>query len=117
MKLKNIFFVISFVGIFNITYAGWFDGDEKNEEIEDLKEKQIVIEKKLNQLDKKMDAILKAIGNINTASKNPSNNNKQQKNKRKPADPSYVHKIDQGNSMFLGNPNARVTVTEFFDFQ
>ena len=35
MKLKNIFFVISFVGIFNITYAGWFDGDEKNEEIEE----------------------------------------------------------------------------------
>ena len=118
MKLKNIFFIISFVGIFNITYASWFDGDQTNEEMKDLKEKQIVIEKKLNQLDKKMDAVLKAIGNINTASnKKPPANNKKQQNKRKPADPSYVHKIDQGNSMFMGNPNARVTVTEFFDFQ
>ena len=46
MKLKNIFFIISFVSILNITYAGWFDSDEPNEEIKDLKEKQIVIEKK-----------------------------------------------------------------------
>ena len=117
MKLKNIFFIISFVSIFNITYAGWFDGDESNEEIKDLKEKQIVIEKKINQLDKKMDAVLKAIGNINTASKTPNNNKQQQKPKRKPSDPNYVHKIEQGNSMFMGNPNAKVTVTEFFDFQ
>ena len=121
MKLKNIFFIISFVSIFNIAYAGlfdgWFGGDEKTEEIQDLKEKQIVIEKKINQLDKKMDAVLKAITNINTASKNPSNNKKQQKKQQKKHDPNYVHKIDQGNSMFIGNPNAKVTVTEFFDFQ
>jgi len=115
MKLKNIFFIISFVSIFNITYAGWFDGDEPNEEIKDLKEKQIVIEKKINQLDKKMDAVLKAIGNINTPSKNTDKS--KQQNKRKPSDPNYVHKIEQGNSMFMGNPNAKVTVTEFFDFQ
>ena len=68
MKLKNIFFIISFISIFNITYAGWFADDEKNKEIEDLKAKQIVIEKKINQLDKKIDAVLKAIGTINTAS-------------------------------------------------
>jgi protein-disulfide isomerase len=115
MKLKNIFFIISFIGIFNITYAGWFDDDEKNKEIEDLKAKQIVIEKKINQLDKKIDAVLKAIGSINTASKNTDKPKPQ--NKRKPSDPSYVHKIDQGNSMFIGNPDAKVTVTEFFDFQ
>ena len=114
MKLKNILFTISFLSIFNIASAGWFD-DEKNEEIKDLKEKQIVIEKKLNQLDKKIDAVLKAIGNINTASKNTDK--PKQQNKRKPSDPNYVHKIDQGNSMFMGNPNAKVTITEFFDFQ
>ena len=116
MKLKNTLFIISVISIFNITYAGWFD-DEKNEEMNDLKEKQIVIEKKLNQLDKKMDAVLKAIGNINTASNKKPTDNKKQQNKRKPADPNYVHKIEQGNSMFMGNPNAKVTVTEFFDFQ
>ena len=46
MKLKNIFFIISFVSIFNITYAGWFDG-EKNEEI--FTRKKIV--KKKNSTD------------------------------------------------------------------
>ena len=115
MKLKNTLFIISVISIFNITYAGWFD-DEKNEEIENLKEKQIVIEKKINQLDKKLDAVLKAIGNINTASKNTDKQKKQQ-NKRKPSDPNYVHKIDQGNSYFIGPANASVTITEFFDFQ
>ena len=117
MKLKNIFFIISFISIFNITYAGWFADDEKNKEIEDLKAKQIVIEKKINQLDKKIDAVLKAIGSINTTSKTPPDNKQQQKPKRKPSDPNYVHKIDQGNSMFIGNPDAKVTITEFFDFQ
>ena len=61
--------------------------------------------------------VLKAIGNINTASNKKPADNKKQQNKRKPSDPNYVHKIDHGNSMFMGNPNARVTVTEFFDFQ
>ena len=35
MKLKNIFFIVSFVSIFNITYAGWFTDDEANKEIQD----------------------------------------------------------------------------------
>ena len=47
---------------------------------------------------------------------NTTDKSKQQ-NKRKPSDPNYIHKIDQGNSMFMGNPDAKVTVTEFFDFQ
>ena len=45
------------------------------------------------------------------------NNNKQQQNKRKPSDPNYVHNIPQGDSYFIGDPNAKVVVTEFYDFQ
>ena len=37
--------------------------------------------------------------------------------RRKPADPNYVHNIPQGDSYFMGNPNAKVTITEFYDFQ
>ena len=37
--------------------------------------------------------------------------------RRKPADPNYVHNIPQGDSYFMGNPNAKVTITKFFDFQ
>ena len=66
-------------------------------------------------IDKKLDLIL---GKIQNQAKPPpqANNNKQQ-NKRKPADPNYVHNIPQGESYFIGNPNAKVTITEFYDFQ
>ena len=41
----------------------------------------------------------------------------KQQNKRKSADPNKAHSIPQGNSYFVGNPNAKVTITEFYDFQ
>ena len=44
----------------------------------------------------------------------PSNN---KNNKRKTPNPDFVHNIDIGNSVVLGNPNAKVTVTKFTDFQ
>ena len=117
MKFNKILFLLSFVGIANIAIAGFFNDDEaQDKEIKDLKDKQANVEKKLNQLDRKLDQVLKAISKINTAGTGTKNKPKQQ-NKRKPADPNYVHKIDQGNSMFMGNPNAKVTITEFFDFQ
>ena len=117
MKFNKILFLLSFVGITNIAIAGFFNDDEaQDKEIKDLKDKQANVEKKLNQIDRKLDQVLKALSKINTAGTGTKNNPKQQ-NKRKPADPNYVHKIDQGNSMFMGNPNAKVTITEFFDFQ
>ena len=38
-------------------------------------------------------------------------------NKRKGPDPNVHHIIPIGNSIVLGNPNAKVTVTKFTDFQ
>ena len=46
-----------------------------------------------------------------------ANNKSQQQNKRKTADPNYVNNIPQGDSYFIGNPDAKVTITEFYDFQ
>ena len=116
MRTNRLLLIFSISAMMNIVSAGLFnDDDAQNKEIEGIKEKQVNVEKKLNQLDKKLDAILKAVSNINTGA--AKNNKPKQQNKRKPADPNYVHKIDQGNSMFMGNPNAKVTITEFFDFQ
>ena len=78
-------------------------------------EKQDLFEKKLNQIVKKLDNLQVAIGKIQSAP--PAANDKKQQNKRKPADPNYVHNIPQGDSYFIGNANAKVTITEFYDFQ
>jgi protein-disulfide isomerase len=87
-----------------------------------ITEKQDLFEKKLNQIVKKIDALQVSVNKINisnTAQNNKKDNKKDNKNqnKRKPADPNYAHSIPQGNSYFMGNPDAKVTITEFFDFQ
>ena len=109
--------IISICLIFSISFLTaeekpWWEvgvdsgNDEKLEELE----------KKVNQNAKNIQEILREIKKLNT-NKPTANNNQNQKNKRKPADPNYVHKIEQGDSYFKGNPNAKVTITEFFDFQ
>jgi len=81
-----------------------------------LVEQQALFEKKLNQIVKKLDNLQVAVSKIQSAP-SAANNNKPPQNKRKPADPNYVHNIPQGDSYFIGNPNAKVTITEFYDFQ
>ena len=78
--------------------------------------KQELFEKKLNQIVKKIDNLQTSVNKIKTAPPS-ADNKKSEKPKRKPADPNYVHNIPQGESYFIGNPNAKVTITEFFDFQ
>jgi len=75
---------------------------------------QIMI--KQTEMDKKMALLQSTVKNINVASKQPSKDNKQQQ-KRKTPNPGYVHNIDIGNSVVLGNPDAKVVVTKFTDFQ
>ena len=78
--------------------------------------KQELFEKKLNQIVKKIDNLQTSVNKIKTAPP-PVDNKKNEKPKRKPADPDYVHNIPQGDSYFIGNPDAKITITEFFDFQ
>ncbi len=78
--------------------------------------KQELFEKKLNQIVKKIDNLQTSVNKIKTAPPS-ADNKKSEKPQRKPADPNYVHNIPQGDSYFIGNPNAKVTITEFFDFQ
>ena len=80
-----------------------------------LIKQQELFEKKLNQIVKKLDNLEVAIKKIGSASPK-ADNKKNERPKRKPADPNYVHNIPQGDSFFIGNPDAKVTITEFFDF-
>ena len=49
--------------------------------------------------------------------KDLSNDNVNIKPGRKGPNPDFSHNIEIGNSVVLGNPNAKVTVTKFTDFQ
>ena len=80
-------------------------------------EKQELFEKKLNQIVKKLDDLQTAVKNIKIPASQANNKPEKKQNKRKPADPNYVHNIPQGDSFFIGNPDAKVTITEFYDFQ
>jgi len=83
-----------------------------SQDLTPLIEKQELFEKKLNQIVKKIDGLQALVKNI------PSQeNNKPPSNKRKSSDPNKVHNIPQGNSYFEGDPNGKVVITEFFDFQ
>ena len=67
-------------------------------------------------LDKKMALLQSSVKNINVASKQSGKDNKKPQ-KRKTPNPNYAHNIDIGGSVVLGNPNAKVTITKFTDFQ
>ena len=113
----NKYLTVLLIGTMLLT-TSCLDVDSSGGAAQDLTpivENQELFEKKLNQIVKKLDNLQAAVGKIQSA---PAANNKpKQQNKRKPADPNYVHNIPQGDSYFIGNPDAKVTITEFFDFQ
>ena len=84
--------------------------------VEDLTQEISQLKIILDQLVKKIDDLQTSVNKIKTASPT-ADNKKNEKPTRKPADPNYAHNIPQGNSYFIGNPDAKVTITEFFDFQ
>ena len=72
-----------------------------------------------NQILSQQDKILKSLIALDKkVSAAPSKDDKKKdNNKRKTPNPNFVHNIDIGNSVVLGNPDAKVTVTKFTDFQ
>ena len=73
--------------------------------INEIKDNQKVILKKIESLDK-------SIANLALASKNkPANNKKQQPPQDK------VYNVEIGDSFTLGPKNAKVTLIEWMDFQ
>ena len=76
--------------------------------INEIKDNQNVILKKIESLDK-------SIANLALASKNkPADNKKPQQPQ---ADPNKVYNVEIGDSFTLGPKNAKVTLIEWMDFQ
>ena len=119
LKIKKYCSVIALGTIMLMTSCMDVSSNDTNADPVDLGPllaKQELFEKKLNQIVKKIDNLQTSVNKIKTAPPS-ADNKKTEKPKRKPADPNYVHNIQQGESYFIGNPNAKVTITEFFDFQ
>ena len=76
--------------------------------INEIKDNQNVILKKIESLDK-------SIANLALASKNkPADNKKPQQPQ---ADPNKVYNVEIGDSFTIGPKNAKVTLIEWMDFQ
>ena len=119
LKIKKYCSVIALGTIMLMTSCMDVSSNDTNAnpvDLDPLLAKQELFEKKLNQIVKKIDNLQTSVNKIKTAPPS-ADNKKTEKPKRKPADPNYVHNIPQGESYFIGNPNAKVTITEFFDFQ
>ena len=93
------------------------DLEKISQQMETIKGNQDIILAKQKDLDSKLVALQAAVKNVSVASKAPSASNKNQNKKRKTANPNVSHKIDIGNSVVMGNPDAKVTLTKFTDFQ
>ena len=89
--------ILSIVSILVIMIGFTFAGVE--DELKKINDKLDNIGKRLNAIEKKV------------ASAPAKNNNKKQ------ADPNAVYNIPISGSVVWGNPNAKVTITEFTDFQ
>ena len=117
LDLKKYLSVLVFGVLMFMTSCMEFSSSEAEAiDLSPLLDKQALFEKKLNQIVKKIDDLQTSVSKIKTAPPT-ADNKKSEKPKRKPSDPNYVHNIPQGNSYAIGNPDAKVTITEFFDFQ
>ena len=72
------------------------------------------VEEELKKINQKLDNIntrLQSLEKKVAAAPAKKTNNKKQ------SDPNAVYSIPVSNSVVLGNPNAKVTITEWTDFQ
>ena len=86
------------------------NNENSDQTINELKDGQQVILKKIASLEK-------SVANLAVASKNkPAANNKKQQPPPQ-ADPNKVYNIEIGDSFTMGPKNAKVTIIEWMDFQ
>ncbi|SVA87057.1 uncharacterized protein METZ01_LOCUS139911 [marine metagenome] len=85
------------------------NNENSDQTINELKDGQQVILKKISSLEK-------SVANLAVASKNkPAADNKKQQPPQ--ADPNKVYNIEIGDSFTIGPKNAKVTIIEWMDFQ
>ena len=108
LKIKNFILFLSILVLFSCD-----DISKMSDQLDKMKDMQSQILAQQGSILKSLSLLDKKVAGINTASK-PDN---KKSNKRKTPNPDFVHKIDVGNSVVLGNPDAKVTITKFTDFQ
>ena len=85
------------------------NNENSDQTINELKDGQQVILKKIASLEK-------SVANLAVASKNkPATDNKKQQPPK--ADPNKVYNIEIGDSFTIGPKDAKVTIIEWMDFQ
>ena len=85
------------------------NNENSDQTINELKDGQQVILKKIASLEK-------SVANLAVASKNkPAADNKKQQPPQ--TDPNKVYNIEIGDSFTIGPKNAKVTIIEWMDFQ
>ena len=90
-----------------------FSCEELNQVSEELK----VLKENQELLLKQQTSLIKKLASLEAAVKSGAKPNTKKNNKRKTPNPNISHNIPIGNSVVLGNLDARVTVTKFTDFQ
>ena len=96
-----------FLGLFIFSCS---DLQEAAKTMKDVSKNQEIMLNKLNAIDKKIVALETKIA------QKPSPADKKKNDKPK-ADPNKVYDIAEAGSVVLGNPNAKVTILEWTDFQ
>ena len=85
------------------------NNENSDQTINELKDGQQVILKKIASLEK-------SVANLAVANKNkPAGDNKKQQPPQ--ADPNKVYNVEIGDSFTIGPKNAKVTIIEWMDFQ
>ena len=108
--IKSKVIKLLFIGLAGTLISCNIENNENsNQTIDELKDGQQVILKKIASLEK-------SVANLAVASKNkPAADNKKQQPPK--ADPNKVYNIEIGDSFTIGPKNAKVTIVEWMDFQ
>ena len=109
--MKNV--KIYFISVLMFFVYSCDDMNKMSNQISKISDTQNQILLQQDKIIKSLLALDKKVAGINTA----SNNKPKEQKKRKTPDPNFVHNIEIGNSVVLGNPDAKVTITKFTDFQ
>tara|TARA_B100000427_G_scaffold283447_1_gene255757 strand:+ start:185 stop:472 length:288 start_codon:yes stop_codon:yes gene_type:complete len=72
------------------------------------------VEEELKKINQKLDGISKRLGALE---KKVAAGPAAPKNNKKQADPNAVYNVPVGDSVVLGNPNAKITIIKWTDFQ
>ena len=73
------------------------------------------VEDELKKMNQKLDDISKRLTSLEKKVAAPAAGKKQ--DDKKQADPNAVYNVPVGDSVVLGNPNAKITVIKWTDFQ